>query len=333
MTSLPDSEASPIELVVSADEVGMRFDAFLAARIPQHSRVRLRHTITSGTATVNAGPRKASYRMRLNDLAAVQLLSPEQPGPEPENIPLDVLYEDDDLIVINKPHGMVVHPSKGHWQGTLTSALAFHFERLSQIGGETRPGIVHRLDRDTSGVIVVAKDDSAHLKLAKQFERRTVEKEYYAICHGRLDRDRDQINAPIGMHPHHREKMAVRDGHGTSRDASTFYEVKQRVGKFTVVHAFPKTGRTHQIRVHLGYLGHPIVCDSLYTGQRTITEQQITRGLPGGPILLNRMALHARRLQINHPTSGTRLEFTAPLPVEFAKFLDDVQQRLPPKRS
>ena len=313
-------------MTVTEEEMGCRFDAFLAQRLSEFSRVRLREMIDKGAATVNDQSRKASYRMRVGDRISLVLPAERSAGPIAEDIPLDILFEDEQLAVINKPNGMVVHPAKGHWQGTLTAALAHHLEQLSEIGGQTRPGIVHRLDRDTSGVIVVAKNDAAHLALAKQFEQREVTKEYFAICYGRVDRDRDMIDAPIGAHRHQREKMAIREGHSTSRDASTFYEVDQRIGNFSTLRVFPKTGRTHQIRVHLNHIGHPIVCDVLYTGQRTITERQVQRGTPGGPDLLTRMALHAHRISFEHPKSQQQVAFEAPIPEPLTDFITSLER-------
>ena len=224
------------------------------------------------------------------------------------------------LVVINKPPRMVVHPARGHWTGTLTSALAHHFQQLSSVGGATRPGIVHRLDRDTSGVILVAKTDVAHLALSEQFAERTVEKEYLAICRGDLDRDRDWIDEPIGMHPYQREKMAIRRDHGTSRPARTFYEVAERVRGFVRIRAFPKTGRTHQIRVHLAHLGVPLVGDPLYSGGSRLTRGDLDRrASEPHQLLIDRCALHARRLACLHPISRSPLEFIAPVP-------DDLEQ-------
>jgi 23S rRNA pseudouridine1911/1915/1917 synthase len=239
-------------------------------------------------------------------------------------LPLEVLYEDDDLIAINKPSGMVVHPGKGHWAGTLTSALAFHFQQLSQVGGAHRPGIVHRLDRDTSGVIVVAKNDQSHLELARQFEHREVEKEYFAICRGSLDRDRDWIRQPIGLHPVQREKMAIRADHASSRTAETFFEVEQRWKGHLSFRVFPKTGRTHQIRVHLAHIGCPVICDPLYSGFRQLTWGDIHRQPPSGSedLLIDRLALHARRLTINHPTTRVPVEFTAEVPAVLLQVVD-----------
>jgi 23S rRNA pseudouridine1911/1915/1917 synthase len=199
---------------------------------------------------------------------------------------------------------MVVHPGKGHYRGTLTSALQFHFNELSTIGGAARPGIVHRLDRDTSGVLVVARTDQAHARLAEQFERRTVEKEYFSLVAGRVDRDRDWIDRPIGFHPYQREKMAVRPDDPRSREARSFYEVLERFDGFAAVRIVPRTGRTHQIRVHLASLGCPVLCDRQYGGRAEITRGEVRRQPEDTALLLARQALHARRLAFAHPATG-----------------------------
>jgi 23S rRNA pseudouridine1911/1915/1917 synthase len=223
---------------------------------------------------------------------------------------------------------MVVHPARGHWSGTLASALSFHFQQLSQVGGPTRPGIVHRLDRDTSGVMVVAKTDPMHYALAAQFEARTTEKEYLTITAGVPDRDRDRIDQPIGIHPQQREKMAIRADHSTSRDASTFYEVVERFPGYALVRVLPKTGRTHQIRVHLAHIGCPVLCDKLYGGRSQITRGELLRRVgpasaadaqahhSGDNILLRRQALHAHRIKLAHPATKEPIEFVAPLPAD-----------------
>jgi 23S rRNA pseudouridine1911/1915/1917 synthase len=221
---------------------------------------------------------------------------------------------------------MVVHPSRGHWSGTLTAALVFHFDQLSEVGGPSRPGVVHRLDRDTSGVMVIAKKDRSHLGLTSQFETRTIEKEYFAVVTGRVDRDRDVIEQPIGAHPSHREKMAIRAGHSTSRDARTFYEVAERFDGYTALRVFPKTGRTHQIRVHLAHLGRPILCDKLYGGRSQITLGEVRDRREDNEVLLDRMALHARRLRLNHPITGEPLEFAAPVRNDIERVLAALRQ-------
>ena len=313
-----------VVLTVDDAGAGMRLDAFLAERLTQYSRVQLRRTIDSAGVTVDGRRTKAAYRLRGGETVSITLPAPASEGPQPENTPLDLLYEDDCLIAVNKPPGMVVHPSRGHWSGTLAAGLAYHFEHLSTVGGKTRPGIVHRLDRDTSGVIVVAKNDQTHLALAAQFEQRNVEKEYFAILAGVPDRDRDVIQQPIGVHPHHREKMAIRAGHRTSRDARTFYQVEQRFRGFAVVKVFPKTGRTHQIRVHLAHTGCPVLCDRLYGGRARITLGEIVSGREDGNVILARQALHARRLRLIHPSTNEPIEFEAPLPQDLQSVLTEL---------
>lgn len=330
--SLDDASSDDPQLsfVVSEEHVGQRLDAYLAAVLSDVSRVRVKRGIDAGDALVDGVPRKASYRVAHSEQVEFKLPPPPSTGPEPEPIELSILYEDESIAVVDKPPGMVVHPAKGHWAGTLASALVHHFQELSQYGGPSRPGIVHRLDRDTSGVIVVAKTDLAHERLAAQFKNREVQKEYLAIVVGRPDRDRDSINHPIGAHPTQREKMALRSDHETSRAAETFYEVEERYTGFALVNAFPKTGRTHQIRLHLTSIGCPVLCDKLYGGRSQITIgelRQITRQkhlapeVTGETVLLDRQALHAHRLKLTHPSSGKEMEFCANLPEDLEAIL------------
>jgi 23S rRNA pseudouridine1911/1915/1917 synthase len=260
----------------------------------------------------------------------VRIRLPERPRERPiaEAIPLTILYEDEHIAAVNKPPAMVVHPARGHWSGTLSGALTHHFEFLSQVGGATRPGIVHRLDRDTSGVIVVAKTDQAHMGLTAQFEARTTEKEYLAITSGRPDRDRDVIERPIGIHPYQREKMAIRVSHPTSREARTFYEVLERLERFALLRVAPKTGRTHQIRVHLEHIGCPVLCDRLYSGRSQITRGELLGGRDDGDVVLKRQALHAWRLSLHHPISKQPLSFEAPLPEDMERVLGILRKRL-----
>lgn len=324
---MTDSDHAPSNTFVTDEtSVGARLDAYLAAQLPQFSRVQLRRAITAGDVLVDGRPAKPAYRLQAAQTISVILPQRATPGPEPEDIPLDILFEDDHLVAVNKPPAMVVHPAKGHWAGTLASALAFHFDRLSSVGGTTRPGIVHRLDRDTSGVIVVAKTDEAHLRLAAQFEARTTQKEYFAIVAGTPELDRDVIEKPIGMHPYQREKMAIREGHSTSRDARSVYEVVERFRGFAILRVFPKTGRTHQIRVHMAHLGCPVLCDRLYGGRSQITLGELQGHLPSGDVVLARHALHARRLQLQHPISQEDIEFSAPLPTDLAHTCDLLRQ-------
>ncbi len=226
------------------------------------------------------------------------------------------------MVAINKPPGMVVHPARGHWTGTLASALQFHFgPTLSTTGGLSRPGIVHRLDRDTSGVIIVARNDQAHAKLAQQFASRQIEKEYFAIVCGGPAHDRDYIDSPIGFHPHIREMMAIRRDSPESRPAQTFYEVLERFDGFAAVKVLPKTGRTHQIRVHLHHIGCPVLCDRQYGGRSRISLGEIRRDPADDRVLLERQALHARRLRFEHPVTGAQLEIEAPLSDDIAATL------------
>lgn len=314
------------EHTVSEDEHGERIDALLAKHLNAYSRVFLRKVVQEGGGRVDGETVKPSFRVRTGQLVQADVPPVPSDGPQAEEIPLEILFEDEYLIVIDKPPNMVVHPAKGHWSGTLTSALAFHFQQLSDVGGVTRPGIVHRLDRDTSGVIIIAKTNSVHLELSAQFESRDVHKEYFAITLGKIGMDRDVIRAPIAPHPYQRDKMAVRAGHPQSRDAETWYEVQERFEGYTIVKLLPKTGRTHQIRVHLAHIGTPVLCDRLYAGHAQVTRGQLARRLakqqPPQPrddeVVLTRQALHARRLELEHPITKERMRFESPLPTDIA---------------
>lgn len=317
----------PTELVVAPEEAGWRLDAFLAHHLRDYSRVHLRRVITAGAVQVDNQGGKPSYRLKPGQHVYVRLPEIPREAPRPENIPVEILYEDEWLAVVNKPPGMVVHPAKGHWTGTLASALAYHFAgKLSGMGGPTRPGIVHRLDRDTSGAILVAKTDPVHGRLAAQFAARTIEKEYYALTSGAPHLDRDIINEPIGMHPHQREKMAIRRDSPQSRTAETFYEVIERFDGFTAMRITPKTGRTHQIRVHLGHIGCPVLCDRQYGGRAEITRGEIRRDPADRAVLLSRQALHARRIRFRHPMSGQPIALEAPLPADLAGVLEELRK-------
>jgi 23S rRNA pseudouridine1911/1915/1917 synthase len=324
--------SEPQDLVVPPEHAGARLDWFLAQQFSSYSRVMLRKVINAAGVQVEGKRVKAAHKLQAGERITIALPELPREGPQPENIPLEVLYEDEHLAAINKPPGMVVHPGKGHWAGTLTAALQFHFDQLSTAGGATRPGIVHRLDRDTSGVIVVAKTDRAHLRLAEQFEARTTEKEYFAICAGQADRDRDTIDLPIGTHPYQRERMAIRRDHATSREAQSFYEVAERFDGFLSFRVRPKTGRTHQIRLHLVSINCPVLCDKLYGGRASITVGEISRNPADETVLLDRQALHARRLKIQHPETGEPLEFIAPIPPDLEKVLATLRQFRETKR-
>jgi|688.fasta_scaffold00039_25 23S rRNA pseudouridine1911/1915/1917 synthase len=320
--------------VVEPEQAGQRIDLFLALQCDGYSRVFLRKVLHEGSVWLDGKPVKPSFKVQIGQTVKIDLPPPPDDGPIPEAIPIDILYEDDAMVVINKVAGMVVHPAKGHWSGTLTSALAHHFQSLSDVGGPTRPGIVHRLDRETSGVICIAKTNAVHLKLAAQFEAREVEKEYWAIAVGSIDRDRDWIRQPIGHHPYQRDKMAIRADHPSSRPAETLFEVVKRFPGYCFFHLFPKTGRTHQIRVHLASIGAPVLCDRLYAGHARITRGQLLRraarrepARPGDDeVLLERQALHAHRLSLRHPVTDTPMTWIAPLPADMQTVLDTLQE-------
>lgn len=324
-------ELAPQTATVVPEESGWRLDLFLTHRFPDYSRVLMRNAITSGGVRVDGGPAKPSYRLKPGQ--QVEIILPEIPrqAPVPEDIPLEILYEDDWLVCVNKPAGMVAHPARGHWSGTLASALQFRYGgTLSGAGGPCRPGIVHRLDRDTTGVILVARNDIAHAKLSRQFENRTVEKEYFAIAYGEAMRDCDWIDAPIGPHTHNREKKMVRFDSPEARAAKTFYEVAERFDGFTAFRAFPKTGRTHQIRLHLAHIGHPIAGDALYSSHHRVLLAELQRDrnpanfseATGGEAVLVRQALHARRIKFLHPKTDEPMEIEAPLAGDVARFLE-----------
>lgn len=329
-------------LMVESHEAGWRLDIFLVHHCPQYSRTLLRHAIMNGGVRITEEEKHISNGkpgFRLKPGQTIFLTLPEMPHhvPQPENIPLEILYEDAHLAVINKPADMVVHPSRGHWKGTLVSALAFHFgDQLSTTRGPVRPGVVHRLDRDTTGAILVAKNDSIHSKLAMLFENRHIQKEYFAIVLGAPHLDRDMIDHSIGLHPKNKEKMRIVSADTPdAKPAQTFYEVVHRYGKWSTVRCFPKTGRTHQIRVHLAHIGHPILCDRNYGGGRSVTEEQLLNKAPfslsdehtDGHILLDRQALHARELTFVHPETEKELSITAPFPVDMQSVLDCLKTR------
>ncbi len=310
---VPADSDSGWSFVVDAAHAGMRLDVFLAHQLPQFSRGQLRAAVQAGKGTVDGQRQKPSFRVRSGQV--VELVGVEVPreGPTPEDIPLEILYEDEHLVAVNKPPAMVVHPARGNWKGTLTNALAAHFQQLSDAGGGHRPGIVHRLDRDTSGVILVAKTNAAHYALADAFHDREVEKEYWAYVSGEPDRDADVIDQPIGAHPYQREKMAIRKHHESARRAESFYRVAERYGGYARIDVYPKTGRTHQIRVHLAHIGCPVLCDRLYAGHAKLTARTLVPSAEDD-LILSRQALHARRIAIEHPITRVKLEIVAPLP-------------------
>ncbi len=316
------NDTSEIAITVTTDLAGTRLDAFLASQLADVSRATIHKAIQGGECLVNDRTPKASYKVRAGD--EIQLDLPEIAPLEaaPENIPLNIVYEDDELIVINKPAGMVVHPGAGVRSGTLANALVYHFNQLSQ-PDSLRPGIVHRLDVGTSGLIVVAKTDRAHQHLAAQFEARTIEKRYTALVYGVIKNESGRIDAPIDRDPRNRVKMAVRP-EGQGRPALTLYRVVERFAEFTLLDVEIKTGRTHQIRVHLAHLKHPIVADVTYEGGRVnmVKDVRLRRVIEK----LGRPFLHAASLLFSHP-SGERLAFTVPLPDDLQNYLASLQSR------
>src|SRR5262245_61627565 len=267
-----------IELIAGRKVEGMRIDAYLASLFTEHSRSVIQRVIEAGGVTVNGRAAKASYKVRHDDRVRIELPPPAHDLPEAEDIPLEVLYEDDHLALINKPADMVVHPAKGHWSGTLVNALLHHFDELSAANGDQRTGIVHRLDRDTSGVILIAKEEQTHRDLSLLFEERKVFKEYHAITAGVLDRDSDYIEARIMRHPYDRVKMAVTDDEERGRDALTYYEVIERFRGYTYCRVHPRTGRTHQIRVHLASAGCPVLADKVYSSRDSLRLSDLEPG-------------------------------------------------------
>jgi 23S rRNA pseudouridine1911/1915/1917 synthase len=311
-----EQEAQTVTLHVAAEEAGARLDSYLAAHIEGWSRARLQRLIEDGDALVAGRTSKSSHKLRAGDVVEVELTPPPSTRFTPENIPLEIVYEDEEVVVVNKPAGMVVHPAAGISSGTLANALAYHFQQLSERSGAARPGIVHRLDRDTSGLMVVAKTESAHENLQDQFRARTVFKSYIALVHGRVKEDKGQIAEPLARDPRNRTRMAVVRG---GRPALSIYRVRQRFDRFTLLDVEIKTGRTHQIRVHLAWLKHPVVGDETYGGGRdnTIQHPQLRAKLNA----LHRQFLHAERLGFHHPRTHDWLSFTTPLPSELAEFL------------
>jgi 23S rRNA pseudouridine1911/1915/1917 synthase len=305
-------------LKVSADRAGLRLDSFLADNLKEISRTRIQRAIVDGDILVNECATKPSYRLRDGDQIEIDLPEPPPVELTPEAIPLNIVYEDDELIVVNKPAGMVVHPGAGVESGTLAHALVYHFNSLSGTAGRTRPGIVHRLDKETSGLLVVAKNDVSHERLSDQFRDRQVFKMYIALVYGRMSQEHGEIDARIGRSPHNRTRMSVLRG-GAGRTAHTIFNVAERHQDFTLLNVQIKTGRTHQIRVHLAHIGHPVVGDSTYGGGRenSIRDPEIRRVVQS----LGRQFLHSAELAFTHPRSAERLKFTAALPGELATFL------------
>ena len=294
------------------EDVGTRIDVFLAENMEDLSRSGVQKLIDEGMITLNGGKTKANYKLREKDIIDVTVPEVKEVEILPEDIPLDILYEDADVIVVNKPQGMVVHPAPGHTSGTLVNALMFHCgDDLSGINGEKRPGIVHRIDKDTSGVLMIAKNDMAHQSLAAQLAEHSITRKYNAVVYNGFNEDEGTVNKPIGRNPQDRKKMAVTEKH--SRHAVTHYRVIERMEKFTLIEAQLETGRTHQIRVHMTYIGHPLLGDPVYGPKKQ-------------PVSLEGQALHARVLGFIHPRTGEYMEFEAPLPPHFEALLERLRK-------
>jgi 23S rRNA pseudouridine1911/1915/1917 synthase len=280
---------------------GKRADKWAADLFPDESRSRLQQLIKNGEFQINGKKIRPSYRVQAGDKATLAMPDPEPAAVAPEAIPLDIVYEDRDVLVVNKPRGMVVHPSPGHMSGTLVNALLYHCADLSGINGVLRPGIVHRIDKDTSGLLMVAKTDAAHRSLAAQLKDKLTKRQYLAIVHGVITENKGIIDAPIGRDAHDRKKMAVTADH--SKQAVTHFKVLERFQRYTLVACRLETGRTHQIRVHMAYIGHPLAGDPKYGPRRTLP--------------INGQALHAAEIGFTHPVSGKFMEFRVDPPADF----------------
>ncbi|MEW5978347.1 MAG: RluA family pseudouridine synthase [Acidobacteriota bacterium] len=310
MGSLADTN----QLIQAADQDRRkRLDRFLCERLPEKSRAQIQRLIHDGHVRVGGRVEKAAYRLRGDESIQVDWISEPPSQLLPEAIPLQIVYEDEDLVVIEKPAGLVVHVGAGVKSGTLVNALLYHFQNLSQAGGSDRPGIVHRLDKFTSGLIVIARNDRTHQALSRQFQSRSVFKGYLALVHGRVSREKGEVTSPIGRDLRQRLRMSTRAPRG--RTAFTVYQVLERFPSFTLLKVQIKTGRTHQIRVHLSALRHPIVGDTLYGAPARIRLGKVT--LPP----LGRPFLHACELQFNHPRTDQRMDFRSRLPEELENFL------------
>lgn len=292
-------------IIITENEAGMRADVALA-QLLEITRSNMQKLLEEGRAVRGQKVIKSNYRVKAGEEILVNLPEPQPLDVQPENIPLDIIYEDDDVVVVNKARGMVVHPAAGNYNGTLVNALLYHCKNLSGINGVIRPGIVHRLDKDTSGIMICAKNDSAHLSLSEQIQSKTAQRTYLAVVRGNVKNDSGIIETQIARDKNDRKKMAVVTEGG--RQAITEYEVAERFGKYTVVKCRLKTGRTHQIRVHMEYLGYPLVGDPKYSPMKT-------------PFAINGQALHSLTLSFTHPRTGERFTFEAPLPEDMKKIL------------
>lgn len=312
METGPEDPAEGLHWIVDSEQVRERIDKFLKTSLGEDiSRSQIQIWIENGHVTVNAEPVKANYKVDAGDKITLILPPPENVEIIPEDIPLDVYYEDSDVIVVNKARGMVVHPAPGHSSGTLVNALMYHCKDLSGINGELRPGIVHRIDKDTSGLLMAAKNDKAHASLAAQLKDHSVTRKYYALVHGNVSHDQGTVDAPIGRDSHDRKMYTVTERN--SKHAITHFQVVERFGDYTLLELKLETGRTHQIRVHMKFIGHPLVGDPLYGRSKGIK--------------MDGQALHAAVLGFVHPTKGEYLEFAAPIPSDMEEVLYSLRNR------
>lgn len=296
-----------VNLTVDGENSDLRLDKYLVSQLEDFTRSAVSKLIEGGQVKVNDKTASKNYKCKAGDRVEIEIPDPVELDVTAENIPLDIVYEDSDLLVVNKPKGMVVHPAAGNCSGTLVNALLYHCkDSLSGINGVIRPGIVHRIDKDTSGLLIVAKNDTAHLDLAQQIKEHSFHRAYQAVAYGNFKEDNGTVNQPIGRHPKDRKKMAVT--YKNSKNAVTHYEVISRYEKFTHIRCVLETGRTHQIRVHMAYIGHPLAGDEVYGPKKVITQ-------------LNGQCLHAGELGFVHPRTKEYMEFTAPLPEYFTNFL------------
>lgn len=320
-----EAPSGSIKLTVDEESDGRRIDRYLSDLFSAFSRTVLQKAISAGGVQVNGQNIKPSYKLVADDVVTVTL--PEEPDSnvQPEDIPLNIVYEDESLVVVNKAAGMIVHPGKGHHKGTLAGALQHHFDTLSDAAGSLRPGIVHRLDRDTTGIIVIARNNLVHHHLSRQFEQRTVKKEYRALVNGEMNLDADHITTHIKVDPRKRERMVICEPSGNSREASTYYEAAERFRGYSYVALHPRTGRTHQLRVHMQHVGHPLVADRMYRGGRALNRQDLKHS-EADEILIRRHALHAFRLTFEHPETGETMTFEAPLAEDMQRTLDALRE-------
>ncbi len=303
-----------IGIEISDLNANQRIDKFLSDNLNGFTRNAIAKLITEGNVTVNKTVISKNYKCKKNDLIEVHIPDAKPLDVAAENIPLDIVHEDGDLLVVNKPKGMVVHPAAGNYDGTLVNALLYHCkDSLSGINGVIRPGIVHRIDKDTSGLLIVAKNDAAHLSLAQQIKEHSFHRAYQAVCYGNIKNDSGTVHQPVGRHPKDRKKMAVTDKN--SKDAITHFEVLKRYNGFTHIRCILETGRTHQIRVHMAYTGHPLAGDAVYGPKKVITS-------------LNGQCLHAGEIGFVHPKSGEYLEFKSELPDYFTTFLRKLENQI-----